>query len=86
LFVVNDFEYAFVDIIHDVVIGRSLMAVRNFLMRSEGKERNFGKRMVYEKKKEMCEKYLKMPPGWILGTIKRELNLYASGGETLEDL
>jgi hypothetical protein len=27
-----------------------------------------------------------MPPGWILGTIKRELNLYASGGETLEDL
>jgi hypothetical protein len=42
--------------------------------------------MVYEKKKEICEKYLKMPPGWILGTIKRELNLYASGGDTLEDL
>jgi hypothetical protein len=86
LFVVNDFEYAFVDIIHDVVIGKSLMAVRNFLMRSKGKEWSFGKRMVYEKKKEMREKYLKMPPGWILGTIKRELNLYASGGETLEDL
>jgi hypothetical protein len=86
LFVVNDFEYAFVDIIHDVVIGRSLMAMRNFLMRSEGKEQSFGKRMVYEKKKEMHEKYLKMPPGWILGTIKRELNLYASGGEMLEDL
>jgi hypothetical protein len=27
--------------------------------------------MIYEKKKEMCEKYLKEPPGWILGTIKR---------------
>jgi hypothetical protein len=42
--------------------------------------------MVYEKKKEMREKYLKIPPGWILGTIKRELNLYASGGDTSEDL
>jgi hypothetical protein len=38
LFVVNDFEYVFIDNIQDVVIGRSLMAVRNFLMRSEGKE------------------------------------------------
>jgi hypothetical protein len=34
----------------------------------------------------MCEKYLKMPPGWILGTIKRELNLYTFGSDTLEDL
>jgi hypothetical protein len=33
------------------------------------------KRMIYERKKEMCEKYLKEPPGWILGIIKRELNL-----------
>jgi hypothetical protein len=41
--------------------------------------------MVYEKK-EMQEKCLKMPPGWILGTIKRELNLYTSGSDTLEDL
>jgi hypothetical protein len=31
----------------------------------------------------MREKYLKVPPGWILGTIKRELN--ASGGDTSED-
>jgi hypothetical protein len=38
LFIVNDFEYVFVDNIQDVVIGRSLMAVRNLLMRSEGKE------------------------------------------------
>jgi hypothetical protein len=42
--------------------------------------------MVYEKKKEMHEKYLNMPSGWILRTINRELNLYASGGNTLEDL
>jgi hypothetical protein len=31
-------------------------------------------------------KYLKMPPGWILGTIKGELNLYVSYGDTLEDM
>jgi hypothetical protein len=42
--------------------------------------------MVYEKKKEMREKYLNMPPSCILGTIKRELNLYVSGDDTLEDL
>jgi hypothetical protein len=45
-----------------------------------------GKRIVYEKKKEMQEKYVKMLLSWILGTIKRELNLYASGGDTLDDL
>jgi hypothetical protein len=43
--------------------------------------------MVYENKKEMCKLYLKETPGWILGTIKRELNLFdLSGNETLEDL
>jgi hypothetical protein len=42
--------------------------------------------MVYEKKNEMRGKYLKEPSGWIFGTIKRELNLYASGGDKLEDL
>jgi hypothetical protein len=46
-----------------------------------------GKRIIYEKKKEMCEKYLKEPPSWILKTIKRELNLFElSNNETLEDL
>jgi hypothetical protein len=45
-----------------------------------------GKRIVYEKKKEMQEKYVKMLLSWILGTIKRELNLYTSGGDTLDDL
>jgi hypothetical protein len=39
--------------------------------------------MMYERKQEMHKKYLKVPPGWILGTIKRELN--TSGGDTLED-
>jgi hypothetical protein len=33
----------------------------------------------------MCEKYLKVPPGWILGTIKRELNLFEHD-KTLDDL
>jgi hypothetical protein len=42
-----------------------------------------GKMMMYERKQEMHEKYLKVPPGWILGTIKRELN--ASSGDTSED-
>jgi hypothetical protein len=42
-----------------------------------------GKMVMYERKQEMREKYLKVPPGWILGTIKRELN--AAGGETSED-
>jgi hypothetical protein len=41
--------------------------------------------MVYEKKKKIREKHLKMPPAWIVGTICRELNLYASGGDTMED-
>jgi hypothetical protein len=45
-----------------------------------------GKRMVYEKKNKIRKKYLKMPPGWILETIKREMNLYTSGGDTLEDM
>jgi hypothetical protein len=42
--------------------------------------------MIYEKKTEMCEKYLKEPPDWILGIIKRELNLFElSGNETMDD-
>jgi hypothetical protein len=45
------------------------------------------KRMVYENKKGMREFFLNEPPGWILGTIKSELNLFElSGNETLEDL
>jgi hypothetical protein len=38
LFIVNDFEYVFVDSIQGIAIEKSLMVVRNFLMRSEGNE------------------------------------------------
>jgi hypothetical protein len=47
---------------------------------------NLDKRMVYEKKKEMRENILMEPPGWILGTLKRELNLFElCGNETVDD-
>jgi hypothetical protein len=39
--------------------------------------------MMYERKQEIREKYLEVPLGWILGTIKRELNV--SDGDTSED-
>jgi hypothetical protein len=42
-----------------------------------------GKMMMYKRKQEMHKKYLKVPPGWILRTIKRELN--ASSDDTSED-
>jgi hypothetical protein len=47
-----------------------------FLDEVQRKGAKLGKRMIYEKKKEMREKYLKEPPGWILRTIKRELNFF----------
>jgi hypothetical protein len=45
-----------------------------FLDEFRMKGAKLGKKMVFEKKK-IREKYLNEPPGWILGTIKRELNL-----------
>jgi hypothetical protein len=36
-------------------------------VRKKGPE--VGMKMVYERKKEINKKYLKDPPGWILGTI-----------------
>jgi predicted transcriptional regulator len=43
--------------------------------------------MIYEKKKEIHEKYLKEAPGCILGTVKRVLNLCdRTGNEMLEEL
>jgi hypothetical protein len=45
-----------------------------------------GKRMMYERKQQMHKKYLKVPPRWILGIIKRELNLFKLwNNETLDD-
>jgi hypothetical protein len=41
--------------------------------------------MIYERKQQMCEKYLKVPRRWILGSIKRELNLFEHD-ETVDDL
>jgi hypothetical protein len=41
--------------------------------------------MMYERKQQMREKHLKVPPRWILRTIKRELNLFEHDG-TLDDL
>jgi hypothetical protein len=43
--------------------------------------------MVYERKQQIREKHLKQPPRWILGTIKRELNLFKlCGNKMLDDL
>jgi hypothetical protein len=43
------------------------------------------KRMMYERKQQLHVKYLNVSPGWILGTIKREFNLFEHI-ETLDDL
>jgi hypothetical protein len=55
LFVINDFEYVFVDSIQDVAIGRSLMDARNFLMRSKGKERSLAREWCMKRRRK-CEK------------------------------
>jgi hypothetical protein len=39
---------------------------------------------MYERKQQMNEKYLKVPPGWILVIIKTELKLFEHDG-TLDD-
>jgi hypothetical protein len=45
------------------------------------------KRMMYERKQRMHEKHLKQPLRWILGTIKRELNLFwLCSNEMVDDL
>jgi hypothetical protein len=36
--------------------------------------------MMYKRKQQICKKHLKVPPGWILGIIKRELNLFEHDG------
>jgi hypothetical protein len=41
--------------------------------------------MMYERKQQLHAKYLNVSPGWILGTIKREFNLFEHI-ETLDDL
>jgi hypothetical protein len=56
-----------------------------FLDEIRRKGDKLGRRMMLERKQQMCEKYLKVSPNWILGTIKRELNL-CEHDETLDDL
>jgi hypothetical protein len=55
----------------------------DFFEQVQRKGDKLGKMMMYERKQEMREKYLKVPPSWILGTIKRELN--APSDDTSED-
>jgi hypothetical protein len=56
-----------------------------FLDQVRRKGDKLSKRMMYERNQYMSEKYLKVPPGWILGTIKIELKLFKPDG-TLDDL
>jgi hypothetical protein len=58
-----------------------------FLNQVQRKGDKLGKRMMYERKQQMREKYLKVSPSWILGTVKRELNLFdIHGNGTVDDL
>jgi hypothetical protein len=56
-----------------------------FLDEVRRKRYKLGRRLMYERKQQIREKHLKVPPNWILGIIKRELNLCEHGG-TLDDL
>jgi hypothetical protein len=42
-----------------------------FLDQVQRKEDKLDKRTIYERKQQMCEKYLKVPLHWILVTSKR---------------
>jgi hypothetical protein len=58
-----------------------------FLDHVKRKGDKLGKRMVYERKQQMSNKHLKEPPSWIIGTIKRELNLSnLTGNPSLDEL
>jgi hypothetical protein len=56
-----------------------------FLDQVRRKGNKLGKRMMYERKQYMSEKYLKVPSYCILRIIKRELNLFKHDG-TLDNL
>jgi hypothetical protein len=42
---------------------------KEFLDEVHRKGDKLGRRMMYERKQQMRKKYLKVTPGWILGTI-----------------
>jgi hypothetical protein len=58
---------------------------KEFLDEVHRKRDKLGRRMMYERKQQMREKTFEAAAGWILGTIKRELNLCEHDG-TLDDL
>jgi hypothetical protein len=58
---------------------------KEFLDQVRRKGDKLGKRMMYERKQHTRKKHLKVSLGWILGTIRRELNLFEHDG-TLDDL
>jgi hypothetical protein len=63
------------------------MGRKEFLDQVRRKGYKLGKRMMHERKQQICEKYLKVPPHWILQTIKREFNLFdLRGNGTMDDL
>jgi hypothetical protein len=69
------------------VIGRHSKGHEEFLEQVRRKGEKLGNMMVYERKQQLREKHLKQPPRWILGIIKRELNLFKlCGHKTLDDL
>ncbi len=49
---------------------------KEFLDEVHRKRDKPGRRMMYERKQQMREKHLKQSPRWILGIIKRQLNLF----------
>jgi hypothetical protein len=58
---------------------------KEFLDQIRRKGDKLGKRMMYDREQQMREKHLKVPLGWILGTIKGVLNLFEHNG-TLDNL
>jgi hypothetical protein len=52
-----------------------------FLDEDQRKWDKFHKRVVYDRKQQIRDKYLKEPMRWILATIKRELNLSDLSGD-----
>jgi hypothetical protein len=58
---------------------------KEFLDQVQRKGDKLGKMMMYKRKQQIREKHLKVPPRWILETIKTKLKLFEHDG-TLDDL
>jgi hypothetical protein len=61
------------------------MGHKEFLDQVRRKGDKLDKMMMYERKQQIREKHLKVPPRWILETIKTELKLFEHDG-SLDDL